>query len=96
MLSKIERERAAIEKRLRQGWVLCFGSGYRCAEGDPIAARQMLDALWGVARDNNQQEDFIREAKKNGIGFLPDVVLKDLFRNRLDYPMLQRRASKRK
>lgn len=93
LLSRIDNERAFVEKRLREGWFLCFGAKYQRAEGDAAAARQVLSQLWRVEKESSSPDGFVSAAQSSGLGFLPVVVLKDLYRNRLDYPRLKNRAS---
>ena len=92
LLAKIDRELQTVEKHLRRGWVFCFGDSYPRSEGDHIAARQVLDTLWVIGKRNSVKESFISDAQSSGIGFLPRYVLEDLYRNRLDYHIIQRRA----
>ena len=92
-LSKIDKERELIEKRLRSGWLLCFGSSYKRVEGDSVATRQVLDVLWRVQRDNNNLEAFVSAAQNETLGFLPRKVLIDFFKNRFDYVKLKKRSS---
>ena len=93
LLAKIDNERALIEKRLREGWILCFGAKYPRAEGDAASARQVLVQLWRVEKESSTLDGFVSAAQSSGLGFLPLGVLNDLFRNRLDYPRLKSRAS---
>ena len=85
-------EERLIEKRLREGWILCFGAKYPRAEGDSAAARQVLSQLWRVEKESSSIDGFVSAAQSAGLGFLPIGVLRDLFRNRLDYPKLKSRA----
>jgi hypothetical protein len=92
LLSKIDRELETIGRNLSRGWIFCFGDSYPRAEGDHIAAKQVLDVLWVIGKRNSVKEAFINDAQSSGIGFLPRYVIEDFYRNRLDYHVIQRRA----
>ena len=92
LLAKIDGERSLIEKRLRDGWIVCYGAKYPRAEGDAAAARQVLSQLWRVEKESSTLDGFVSAAQSSGLGFLPIGVLRDLFSNRLDYPKLKSRA----
>ncbi len=91
-LRKIDKERELVEKRLRSGWLLCFGASYGRVEGDRVAARQLLDVLWQVQRNNNNLDSFIGASQNGGLGFLPRKVLVDFYKNRFDYLKIKKRS----
>ena len=93
LLSKIDNERAQIEKRLRSGWIMCFGLRYPRAEGDQMSERLVTERLWSVDRDSDGLDRFLSAARTAGLAFLPEPVLQDMFRNKIDWPKLKRRAT---
>ena len=56
--------------------------------GLPTVAFSSTSACFGTA----PKERFASAVRAKGIVFLPESVLRDLFRNRLDYVKLQERA----
>jgi hypothetical protein len=92
MVAKLNKTRTDIEVLLRKGGACFFGSRYATVRADRAPAEMFLDAIPKVMKDSGRYEDFASAARSRGITFLPEGVLQDLFRNRLDYIKLQERA----
>ena len=85
MVARINKERTRIETVLRKGGCYFFGTRYTTISVDRMPAEMFLAAIPGVMKSNTAFEPFSSSARAKGITFLSEAVLRDLFRNRLDY-----------
>jgi len=91
MVARINKERTRVETVLRKGGCYFFGTRYTPISVDRLPAEMFLSAMPGVMKSNTAFEPFSSSARARGITFLSDAVLRDLFRNRLDYIRLEAR-----
>ena len=96
LLAKLNKIRTDLELRLRKGGTCFFGTKYSTVDADRGPTDMFLEAMPSVMKDHGSFEAFSSAARAKGITFLPDAVMRDLFRNRLDYVRLQERARKAK
>ena len=89
MVAKINRVRQVIDERLRKGNVIFFGSRYSRVMGDSVAARKILETLPECQRSSSSPARFISSMRARNLTYLPDLLLEDLYRHRVDYPRLQ-------
>lgn len=92
MVGKLNKMRTNLEVALRNGRAYFFGTRYSTVTADRAPADMFLEAVPQAMRENSNYEDFASAVRAKGIVFLPESVLRDLFRNRLDYVKLQERA----
>ena len=92
MVANLNNRRTNLEVFLRKGGACFFGSRYSTVRADHAPMEMFLQEIPKVMKDNLSYESFASAARSRGITFLPDPVLRDLFRNRLDYIKLQERA----
>ena len=92
MVARINKERTRVETVLRKGGCYFFGTRYTPISVDRMPAEMFLSSIPGVMKSNTAFEPFSSAARAKGITFLSEAVLRDLFRNRLDYIRLQARA----
>ena len=92
MVASLNNRRTNLEVFLRKGGACFFGSRYSTVRADRAPMEMFLQEIPKVMKDNLSYESFASAARSRGITFLPDPVLRDLFRNRLDYIKLQERA----
>ena len=85
MVARINKERTRVETVLRKGGCYFFGARYTPISVDRMPAEMFLSSIPGVMKSNTVFEPFSSAARAKGITFLSDAVLRDLFRNRLDY-----------
>ena len=85
MVARINKERTRVETVLRKGGCVFFGVRYTPISVDRMPAEMFLSSMPGVMKSNTVFEPFSSAARAKGITFLSDAVLRDLFRNRLDY-----------
>ena len=85
MVARINKERTRVETVLRKGGCYFFGTRYTPISVDRMPAEMFLSSIPGVMKSNTVFEPFSSAARAKGITFLSEAVLRDLFRNRLDY-----------
>ena len=85
MVARINKERTRVETVLRKGGCFFFGTRYTPISVDRMPAEMFLSSIPGVMKSNTAFEPFSSAARAKGITFLSEAVLRDLFRNRLDY-----------
>lgn len=92
MVARLNKIRTDMEVLLRKGGTCFFGTRYSTVTADRAPTDMFLLAVPQAMRENSDYEDFASAVRAKGIVFLPESVLRDLFRNRLDYIKLQERA----
>ena len=92
MVARLNKIRTDMEVLLRKGGTCFFGTRYSTVTADRAPTDMFLSAVPQAMRENSDYEDFASAVRAKGIVFLPESVLRDLFRNRLDYIKLQERA----
>lgn len=94
LVSKINAVRTDIDASLRRGCFFCFGSTYSRVCGDKGAANRILQQLPKIMKNNSEFGPFAAEVRKAGFVYFPPNLVKQLFANRVDYIVLQRRWKK--
>ena len=84
-VEKINARRTEIDKALRGGGYMFFSSDRQPVTGDSGIADTILAKLPELQKENPGLSDFMNGARSAGLVFLPDGVLRDLHRNRVDY-----------
>ena len=92
MVDRLNKIRTDMEVMLRKGGTCFFGTRYSTVTADRAPTDMFLSAVPQAMRENSSYEDFASAVRAKGIVFLPESVLRDRFRNRLDYVKLQERA----
>ena len=95
MVGKLNKMRTNLEVALRNGRAYFFGTRYSTVTADRAPADMFLEAVPQAMRENSNYEDFASAVRAKGIVFLPESVLRDLFRNRLDYVKEERAWEKK-
>ena len=96
MTARINAVRTEIDSILRNGGFICFGDSYSRVSGDARSALALLEKLPELQRRSENLEDFRSAVRAAGLVYLNEVLCEELFRNRVDYPRLQKRFSKLK
>ena len=91
-VEKINKERESIETTLRKGGSCFFGTRYKSVSLDRFPTEMFLSSMPDVMKDNTVFNQFSSAARAKGITFLSELVMRDLFRNRIDCFRLQARA----
>ncbi len=94
MLARLNKMRTNIEIALRKGGACFFGSNYGTVRADSAPAQLFLENMPAIMRSSSSFEAFASSARAKGIVFLSEEVLRDLYRNKIDYIKLQERARK--
>ena len=90
-LERINKQRTNIDSRLRSGGYYCFGSRYGVATGDAKAAELLVSKLPDIMKRNSNLDSFMSAMFSAGLNYLPQSLLSDFFRNRIDYVQLEKR-----
>lgn len=91
LLKRINASRTEIDKTLRAGGFICFGSKYMQVTGDKRILLLLLESLPGIQQRSESIEAFRAGVRAANLVFLNESLCDDLFRNRLDYRKLQER-----
>lgn len=91
LLARINARRTQIDKDLRSGGYVCFGSRYVGARGDAKLAKDLLDRLPGIMKRCSDHAEFANAMRQAGFVYLPKGLVDDFFRNRFDYLLLDSR-----
>jgi hypothetical protein len=94
MVAKLNKYRANIEVTLRKGGYIFFGSRYSSVIGDRGTIDLLVTELPAAMKKSAEYSAFASAARSGRLGFLPEEVLRDLFRNRIDYLRLEAWAKK--
>ncbi len=94
MVAKLNKYRANIEVTLRKGGYIFFGSRYSSVIGDRGTIDLLVTELPAAMKKSAEYSAFASAARSGRLGFLPETVLRDLFRNRIDYLRLEAWAKK--
>ena len=92
MVDRLNNIRTDLELSLRKGGSCFFSSRYATISADRGPTDIFLSVIPKVMKDCPVFETFSSTARSRGVTFLSDNVMRDLFRNRLDYIRLQDRA----
>lgn len=92
MLARLNKMRTNLEIALRNGGACFFGTRYSTVRADPAPADMFLDAIPAVMKNSSSFEEFSSDARAKGISFLSEDIMRDLYRNKLDYIKLKERA----
>ena len=92
MVARINKERTRVETTLRNGGCYFFSARSMPISVDRLPTEMLLSSLPDVMKSNTTFEQFSSAARSKGLTFISDKVMRDLFRNRLDYIRLQARA----
>ena len=92
MVARLNKHRTDLEVMLRKGGAYFFGRRYSAVRADRAPADMFIEVIPQVMKDCSTFEAFSSVARAKGITYLSEAVLRDLFRNRLDYIKLQERA----
>ena len=92
MVARINKARTRVETTLRNGGCYFFGARYMPFSVDRLPTEMLLSSLPDVMKSNTVFEQFSSAARAKGLTFISENVMRELFRNRLDYIRLQARA----
>ena len=94
MVNKINAMRTEIDASLRRGGFFCFGSTYSRVSGDRAAANKILQDVPKIMKDNSEYGPFADGIRRAGFVYFPPNLVKEMFANRVDYLVMQKRWKK--
>ncbi len=96
LLARVNKERKDVDVKLRTGGYYFFGTRYSPLWGDSGAANHLMSKLPDIMRASTSAENFIERMRAGGFSYLPEALMHDLFRNRIDYLKLSKRLREKK
>ena len=94
LTKRINDYRTDIDKTLRAGGFICFGSRYSAISGDERIATRLIDVLPEIQQKSATLSEFKSAMRAAGTHYLNDLVYEELYKNRIDYRKLQERRNK--
>ena len=91
LLKRINDLRSFFDRKLREGYVIFFGSRYAYVEVEPRLVRRLLAVLPEAIRDSNDGADLYGRMRGMGITYMTREICDDLVENRADYSALVER-----
>lgn len=92
LLKEIDTYRADIQRKLREGNFIFFGSRYARVVVEPRVAKSLLAALPEAMREADDGVDLEARVRAKGIVFLNRTICSDLLEHRPDYlKLIERR-----
>ncbi|MCR5414903.1 MAG: hypothetical protein K6F50_09310 [Kiritimatiellae bacterium] len=90
-IAKINAERTRIDRLLRSGAYICCGSNYAMLTGDAGSAKLLISKLPDIMKHCSDEASFMRAARDARLTYLPAALVRELYRNRFSYPLLEQR-----
>ena len=91
LLKRINDRRSYLDRRLREGYVIFFGSRYAPVSVAPRLARDLLAILPEAIRDSNDGADLYGRMRGKGITYMTREICDELVENSADYSALVER-----
>ena len=91
LLKRINDRRSYLDRRLREGYVIFFGSRYAPVSVAPRLARDLLAMLPEAIRDSSDGADLFGKMRGKGITYMTREICDELIENRTDYSALVER-----
>lgn len=94
LVKKVNAARTEIDRTLRSGGFICFGDRYARIVGDARAASKLLAVLPELQMKSETSDSFRAGARAAHLVYLNEFVCDELYRNRIDYLLLQKHRQK--
>ena len=91
LLKRINDRRSYLDRKLREGDVIFFGSRYAPVSVAPRLARDLLAILPEAIRDSSDGADLYGKMRGRGITYMTREICDELVENRADYSYLVER-----
>ena len=88
LLKRINDRRSYLDRRLREGYVIFFGSRYAPVSVAPRMARALLAMLPEAIRAADDGADLLRKLRAKGVNYLNREICDELVENRTDSPQI--------
>jgi len=94
LVAKINQARTDVDALLRQGGFVFFGSDYTRVTGDAGTTKMLLMKLPDIMKNSKSAKELRAAVRSSGFTFMPDLLCRDLYLNRVDYiKLLDRQKS---
>ncbi len=93
-LKRINDYRTDVDRRLRRGEILFFGSRYSMLHVEDRLCMPLMNALPGALRDARDPYDLQSRLRSRGITYLSNVICEDLFANQASSFAIDERRAK--
>lgn len=87
----LDQMRERFETALARNEIFFFGRLHHRINGNYGTARQVMEVLPYALRDAQSAEDLQQRLQQGGVYFLDDKVVRQVYRNRVSYPILLER-----
>ena len=94
LVKRINQMRTDVDRTLRSGGFLCFGDKYPNVSGDSRLLKKLLSKLPELQQQATDEADFVSSAYAANIVYLNETLLRELYKNRIDYLQLKRLRAK--
>ena len=91
LLEQINRQRSFFDRRLRDGYVVFFGSRYAPVSVEPRSGRALMAILPEAIRDSNDGADLYARMRAKGFPYMTREICDELVENRVDYSRIVER-----
>ena len=94
LVKRINQMRTDVDRTLRSGGFLCFGDKYPNLSGDSRLLKKLLSKLPELQQQATDEAAFVSSAYAANIVYLNETLLRELYKNRIDYLQLKRLRAK--
>ena len=94
LVNRINQTRTDVDRTLRSGGFLCFGDKYPSLSGDSRLLKKLLSKLPELQQQATDEAAFVSSAYAANIVYLNETLLRELYKNRIDYLQLKRLRAK--
>ena len=94
LVNRINQTRTDIDRTLRSGGFICFGDKYPNLSGDSRLLKKLLAKLPELQQQATEEAAFVSAAYAANIVYLNETLLRELYKNRIDYLQLKRLRTK--
>ena len=94
LVKRINQTRTDVDRTLRSGGFMCFGDRYPSMSGDSRLLKKLLAKLPELQQQATEEAAFVSSAYAANIVYLNETLLRELYKNRIDYLQLKRLRAK--
>ena len=93
VLKRINDRRSYLDRRLREGYVIFFGSRYAPVSVEPRSGRALMATLPEAIRDSSDGADLYGRMRAKGFPYMTREICDELVENRVDYSRIVERRN---
>ena len=94
LVKRLNQTRTAVDRTPRSGGFLCSGDKSPHLSGDSRLLKKLLSKLPELQQQATDEADFVSSAYAANIVYLNETLLRELYKNRIDYLQLKRLRAK--